>query len=171
MAAPTKIILIVASVLMLAVVALAAYRGRYAMRTAQAFEVPAGTSAPRVLIATQGSAFKDALVQKLVEHLRSAGAGVSVVDVARLSGASPSEWAAVVVIHTWEMNRPPAPVEAFLRRAGGSPNIVVLTTSGSGDARIAGVDVISAASRMDDVADRAATLAARIDAVLARPNP
>jgi hypothetical protein len=142
------------------------YQLHYSMRPARAFEVAGAAAAPRVLIATQGSDFKDAVVAEVVRHLETRQAFVRVIDVSSLSGADINEWSALVVIHTWEMGKPPAVVREFVDRAKDQGKLIVLTTSGRGDFRIEGVDAISAASRIEDADARAAEVSTRVDAVL-----
>lgn len=71
-----------------------------------------------------------------------------------------------IVLYTWEMGKAPAPVRAFLERTRSSPNLVVMATSGGGDAHIEGVDVISAASRMSDVDTRVGQIQMQLDPLL-----
>lgn len=147
------------------------YRVRYSMAPAGEFEVAGAPSGPRVLIATQGSRFKDAVVSGVVDHLRARKANLRVIDVSDLPAVRTGEWDAIVVIHTWEMRRPPPAVEAFVDGMPDRRKLVVLTTSGAGDFKMDGIDAISAASRMEDVSDRVARLSARVDAVLAGQSP
>lgn len=95
---------------------------------------------------------------------------MKVIDVSGLESIQPEDWDVIVVIHTWEMRKPPAAVQAFADRARQRNNIVVLTTSGAGDFKLAGVDAISAASRMADVPMRLEEMTARIDAILDRES-
>src|SRR5688572_7440371 len=83
------------------------YRQHYAMEVARSFEAAGAPSGPRVLIATQGSDFKDALTAGLVAHLQRRSAFVKVIDVTALGGIQEADWNAIVVIHTWEMRKPP----------------------------------------------------------------
>jgi hypothetical protein len=143
------------------------YRGHFAMRLARAFDAGAPTAAQRVLIATQGSLFKDALVSGIVNHLKSRPVYVSVIDVSGLPKIETSDWNAIVVIHTWEYSKPQADAKAFVDRLSDRGKIIVVTTSGSGAARMPGVDAISAASLMDEPPMQLATISQRLDALLA----
>lgn len=160
------ILIVVAAVLVAMLGFVTWYRFHFSMKVAQPFEVQGAPSGPRVLIATQGSAFKDAIVSGIVEHLKRRSAQVSVVDVSALGGVRDADWDAIVVIHTWEMHQPPPAVRAFVDRAPDRRKLVVLTTSGRGDFSLEGVDAISAASKMVDVPARVLEMSRRIDAVL-----
>lgn len=162
-----KALLVGAGVVAVALGFSAWYKAHYSMKPAQAFEVPGTASGRSVLVATQGSRFKDAIVTGLVDHLKEREAHVKVIDVAALPGVNVKDWDAIVVIHTWEMRRPPEPVKAFVDGMGSRGNVIVLTTSGAGDFKMDGIDAISAASRMEDVSARIAEMSARVDAVLA----
>lgn len=142
------------------------YRMHFAMDPAKSFEVTGSGSAARVLIATQGSDFKNALTAALVEHLKRRAAHVKVIDVSALDRVDETEWDVMVVIHTWEMRKPPPVVKTFIDRTEAPEKLVVLTTSGAGDFKLPGVDAISTASRMTDVAARTNDIARRIDAIL-----
>jgi uncharacterized protein (DUF849 family) len=89
-----------------------------------------------------------------------------VIDVSALAGIQETSWDAIVVIHTWQMRKPPAAVKEFVDQARGRDRLLVLTTSGAGDFRMPGVDAISAASVMADVPARVAQIANRLDAIL-----
>jgi hypothetical protein len=143
------------------------YRAHYSMEPARSYELPGAASAPKVLIATQGSEFKDAVVAGLVDHLKDRRASVKVIDVSALSRTNVDGWNAIVVIHTWELRKPPAAVKAFIERTGDRSKLIVLTTSGAGDFKTEGVDAVSAASRMTDFYARVEEISARVDATLA----
>ena len=72
----------VAILLIAAVGPLAWYRIHFAMSLVTGFTVNDATSERRVLIATQGGAFKDAVVSGVVERLRQPSIFIQVVDVA-----------------------------------------------------------------------------------------
>jgi hypothetical protein len=160
--------LLIAALILVALAASAAwYRAKYSMDVARAFEVNDPRSLPRVLIASQGSAFKDAVVAGVVTHLETRQAYVKVIDISLLPGLNAEEWDAIAILHTWEMGKPPAVVQDFVDGARTRNNLVILTTSGRGDFAIAGVDVISSASRTEDVTPRVTDVLNRIDAILA----
>jgi predicted small integral membrane protein len=159
------------SIAVLAVVVvgfLAWYRIHFAMSPVEGFTVNETSSEQRLLIATQGSAFKDAVVAGLLERLRQRPIFIRVIDVSALSDVNDSEWDAVIVLHTIEYGKAPVPAQAFVNRAGDAGKVVVLSTSGAGDFKIEGIDAISSASRMTDVQARVDELLGRIETVLAR---
>jgi hypothetical protein len=119
-----------------------------------------------VLVATQGSEFKDAVVGGVVEHLKARAVYVKVFDVSLLPAVNEDEWSAIVLIHTWEMRKPPAAVKTFVGSTRNSGKLVVLTTSGAGSFKMVGIDAISSASVVADAPSRAADIAVRVDDIL-----
>jgi hypothetical protein len=165
-----KLLLALAALIAASIAFASWYRNHYSMSTAPAFEVNSPQSSPRVLIATQGSKFKDAVVAGVVEQLKARAAYVKVIDISALPGVDDGEWSAVVILHTWEMGKPPNEVQAFVDRARGSGKLVVLSTSGAGDSRIEGLDAISSASVVADAASRAEDILVKLDAILERQS-
>jgi hypothetical protein len=144
------------------------YRFHFAMQPATTFSVNDPSSERRILIATQGSEFKDAVVTGVVDRLRERPIFIQVIDVVALADANEADWDAIVVLHTIEYGRAPAASQAFVDRAEDLAKVVALSTSGGGDATIDGVDAISSASRMTDAPAKIAELVARIDMLLTR---
>ncbi len=154
----------------MAVVALVAcmswYRVHYSMHPARAFEINSPAANSKVLIATQRSDFKDSIVSGVVAHLREHQAYVKVVDVSALPSVRETDWNAIVLIHTWQMEKPQPDAKKFIDRTKNLRKVIVLTTSGAGTRKMEGVDAISSASDMIDVPKRVAEVDKRIDAVL-----
>lgn len=142
------------------------YKYHYSMTVAESFEINTPDLPKRVLIATQGSQFKDALVAAVVEELREQPVYIKVIDVSLLAGVDEEDWSAVVVIHTWENWKPQLDAKRFLRRMKMSEKVVVLSTSGSGDEKMEGVDAIAAASVMESVPDYAEVILERLKPLL-----
>lgn len=142
------------------------YRAEFSMRAAREFEVNRSDARVRVLIATQGSDFKESVVSGVIAHLAPRQAYVRVTDVSLLPDIREQDWSAVIILHTWEMGKPPHAVAEFLRRATDRHKIIALATSGDGRFKIDGIDAISTASRMADAPLRVAEINAKLDALL-----
>ena len=136
------------------------------MDIAAAFEVNTPERELRVLIATQGSEFKDAVVAGVVEHLKKRQAYIKVIDVTALSQVDQDKWTVVLVIHTWENLKPQADAKAFIERTKDSGKVIVLTTSGRGSYEVEGVNAISSASVMADVPARTLDITNRLASLL-----
>lgn len=166
-----KVLLAVAAV-PVAVLAFATwYAAHYSMAEAKPFEVNSPSAREHVLIATQGSAFKDAVVQGVVDRLKTRPVYVKVIDVAQLPSVRESDWNAIVILHTWQMSKPPDTVRAFVDRSDSRDKLVVLATSGEGTAHIAGLDTITAASKKADVSARVDEIVLRVEKLLSRQTP
>lgn len=136
------------------------------MDIVESFEVNTPELKNRVLIATQGSEFKDAVVVGIVDHLKKRDAYIKVVDVAVLQQVNHDKWNAVVIIHTWENWKPQADAKAYLERVKDLKKIIVLTTSGNGGHKIEGVHAITSASEINDIPSYILNMNARLDAIL-----
>jgi hypothetical protein len=144
------------------------YKIHYSMTSVREFEVNNRSIEPKVLVATQGSAFKDSIVRGVVEHLNHRPAYVKVIDVAGLNGVNETDWDAIVVIHTWEMHQPQVDAKRFIERVKNTRKIIVMGTSGAGTFKMEGIDAISSASIMTDVSARVAEIDLRLDGILAK---
>lgn len=162
---PKVTLLAIVALLLLIVPSLLWYKAHYSMTIARSFEIGSPSYAKHVLIATQGSLYKDALVAGIVDHLKTRSTYIRVMDVSALPSVQESDWNAIVVIHTWENWKPQPDARAFIERARDPKKILVVTTSGSGKERLAGVDAISAASVMEDVPTRLGLIESRLDAL------
>jgi hypothetical protein len=166
-----RALLVVALTLVALVASASWYLVQNSMSVAREFEVNDPRASNRVLIATQGSAFKDAVVAGVVARLEGRGAYVKVIDIASLGTVREQEWSAIAIVHTWEMGQAPAEVRRFAATLREPHKLVGFATSGRGDFKLDGVDVISSASRMPEVPARVADLAGAIDAILGTTPP
>lgn len=101
-----------------------------------------------VLIASQGSQFKDNLVDSIVKILKERSVNVKIIDVTGLTLINESDWDALIFIHTTEKWQLQPDVKAFLDRAKDLNKIMLVTTSGDGKWKTADyrVDIITSAS-------------------------
>lgn len=162
-----RLLTILVTGFLLASAALSSYVLRHHMGKVEPYEYGSASTPQHVLIATQGSPFKDRLVTELITLLAAKSVHVRVIDVADLASIDADQWQAIVILHTWEIGRAPHAVRAFLDQLAAADKIIDVTTSGSGRERLPGIDVISSASVMADVPALASQIGARIDARLA----
>jgi len=161
-----KVIIGVAALALTALAFLTWYKFHYSMDVAESFEINTPDLKHRVLIATQGSEFKDTVVAGIVDYLKQRHAYIKVIDVAALPQVNEDKWNAVVVIHTWENWKPQADAKAYLERVKDLNKVIVLTTSGNGDYKIEGVNAITSASVMTDIPSHILDIKARLDSIL-----
>jgi hypothetical protein len=126
----------------------------------------------RVLVASGRSDFKQAVIGRLRERFEPRGVYMKLVGLSGLEGEEPSAYGAVVVMTgcvAWGMD-PRA--DAFLKKYGERPNIVLLATSGGGDwlpdRKGKEYDAVSSASKQTRVTEMAEEIGDKVDALLER---
>lgn len=142
------------------------YKLTYSMEPAETYEINDEKAPYHVLIATQGSNFKDLLVNQLIIELETRPVYVRVIDVSALSQIKEAEWMAIVVLHTWEYARPEQNAKDFIDRIRDRKKLIVLSTSGSGNNLIEGVDGITSASRPSEVPIKVNEIMTRVTKLL-----
>lgn len=145
------------------------YKHTYSMDRATSFTRGNPQAHGRVLIATQGSAFKDSLVNQIIAGIARDSVFVTVIDVSGLDSIREVEWKAIVLIHDWEMWKAPPVVTAFVSRLQDHSRVVDVTTSGGGTEKLPGVDAISSASKLSEVKMLARTVSDKVSNLLNRP--
>jgi len=144
------------------------YKIRYSMDVVKPFNVLIQNAEHRVLIATQGSNYKDAVVSGVIEALKDRPVSINVIDVSGLSNIDINQWSALVVLHTWENWLPQPDAKQFIDDLAPSniEKVIVLTTSGRGDYKMFGIDAITSASVMSDVPRNVETVIQRLNALI-----
>jgi len=139
---------------------------------AESFEVNSPELEQKVLIASQGSGFKNALVKSLTEHLGEKQIYIKVVDVSALEGVNEDDWDAVVLIHTTEKWKLQPDVKEYLDRVKDLSKVILLTTSSSGEWKTEdyNIETITSASKMSGVKSLAAKILTRLDSILEIEN-
>lgn len=142
------------------------YKNANSMEIAEPFEVNSPLLEQKILIATQGSKFKDKVVDGLVERLRDHSLYLKVIDVSSLPDIEEDDFIAIVLLHNWELQKPPEAIEQFLKESKNNKKIVVLATSGGSDTSREGVDVISGESIMGEAPERVDQLMSKLELLL-----
>jgi hypothetical protein len=122
----------------------------------------------RVLIATQRSEFKEAVVSRILEDLRKDLCYVKVIDLRGLKDEPTAEYDAVIVVNTckaWSLSRG---ASRFVKDFEDKEKVVLLTTAGGGDwmPKSAGVDAITSASKSQKVDPLAHEIVGRVRKIL-----
>jgi tetratricopeptide (TPR) repeat protein len=143
----------------LAVAAFAVYLFLYYPRKIEPFEINRADLPTKVLIATQGSDFKNSLVATVCDKLEKYPAYVKVINVEGLDDVDAANWQNIIVMNTMMINKMSSHVERFVLQSGHLKNSLLLVTSGGFDYLPTNqtVDTITAASRKGDI-DRLAIL-------------
>lgn len=161
-----KIGIVLAIALLVVFILLTWYTYVFSMDIAKSYEINNPAYEQKILIATQGSPFKDKVVDYIVDELIRQRIYIKVVDVSELPTISKDQFTAIVVLHTWEMEKPPDVVADFLEKSKNQKNIIVLATSGGSDTTMEGIDAISSASKMIDVPFKAEEILKRLKPIL-----
>jgi hypothetical protein len=124
-------------------------------------------AAQRVLIATQRSEFKEAVVSKIVEDLEKDLFYVKVIDLKRLEHEPATNYDAIVVVNTCKAWRLTGDASKFVKAFPDKDKVVLLTTAGGEDwkPKSVEVDAITSASKeqkSDPVADEISRMVRKI---------
>lgn len=126
------------------------YKHEYSMNKVQGYDLNAPSLSTKLIIATQGSEFKDKITNDILEKYRSDSIFIKIIDVSMLQKINPKDYNAVVVMHTWENWKPPIEVKEFIKRTRDhKEKIIVLTTSGEGSYKMDDVDAITGESKLE----------------------
>jgi len=120
------------------------------MRIVKSFEVNTSEMPIDLLVATQGSLFKDSLLSNIISAFKDR-AYVKVIDVNQIQEEDVLKWDAICIMHTFEYWKPPASIEKFFRSNPNLDHVVVFTSSGNGNYKMDEVDAITGASIIEEV--------------------
>jgi hypothetical protein len=164
-----KILLIVISTpAVLFVVLLGAYIIMNWQGVIDPYQVGDPAAPQKILIASQGSDFKNTLLEDIVKQLKSDDVYMSIIDCTSLKEDNVKDWNAVVIIHTTKVHQIPKYVSGYLQQFPDLSNFVLVSTSGGGDEVVTEfeVDSISAASWMPDAEEIAARVVSKVENIL-----
>lgn len=122
------------------------YNSKYSMDVVSQEYFGMASAPIKLLIATQGSTYKDKLTRELIHEINSDNIYIDKCDITHLPHKVPEDYNAIILIHTWEISNPPREVSELLSKIDDSYKVFALSTSGSGDEKIDSVDGISGAS-------------------------
>jgi len=168
-----KMLIILFSVPLIAILSFASY---YLINNLQGIIEPYQIGNPgadqKILIASQGSDFKESLLYELTEEIQDKERFLSIVDCTQLDREDLSKWDACVIIHTTQIHGMPKAAESFLINSDTHSNVILVTTSGGGDEEIRNFDVdgISSVSRMSVIPDLVDSITFKLDCILNIPK-
>lgn len=126
------------------------YQNRYSMDIIEEFEVNSPSENSKLLIATQGSEFKNTITTAIVDYYKTEPIYIKVLDISSLADVNPANYDALLIVHTWEMWKPPSTIQTFMDRTVDERNkMIVLTTSGEGNYKMEGIDAFTGESKLD----------------------
>ncbi|MFH6769077.1 hypothetical protein V8G56_10055 [Gaetbulibacter aquiaggeris] len=140
------------------------YKYEYSMDKVETVQFNSPDLDLKLLIATQGSAFKNEITSNITDHYKKDSVYIKVIDVSQLPEIDPIDFNAIVIIHTWENWKPPKEVQSFLEQNMSNQNkIVVLTTSGKGSFKIKEIDAITGESKLENTTFYANLIIKKLD--------
>ncbi|MFL1895331.1 hypothetical protein ACJRPK_06485 [Aquimarina sp. 2-A2] len=119
------------------------YKYEFSMEIADAYQVNSPYLESKLLIATQGSDFKNAIVDGVVNHFKGDTIFIDIMDISGLNKVKPEDYDAILILHTWENWKPPFVVKRFVENTTDQHDkMLVLTTSGQGSYTIKQVNTL-----------------------------
>lgn len=120
-----------------------------------------------VVIANEGSNFKDSIASILVRHFENESVQVKVIPLSSLSKVEPKDFSAVVIIHSLYTRNPPPEVAHYIKNQSAClDKIVVMTISSNGTYKMDDVDAITGASKIKEVTMYANKIIAKLNPIL-----
>ncbi len=162
-----KLLIVVLGIIFVFFLFLLWYQHQYSMDVIEPYTINSPSFEKKLLIATQGSEFKDKVTTGIVNHYTSDAIYIQIIDIEELQGIDPKDFNALVIIHTWEYSKLPVAVKAFIDRTENDRDkIVVLTTSGEGTYKVKDVDAIAGESILEDAPVFVKEIISRLDSIL-----
>ncbi|MBQ4802964.1 hypothetical protein J8L88_08910 [Aquimarina sp. MMG015] len=143
------------------------YEYTYSMDTVIPFEVNNKNAKTKILIASQGSKFKDSVVQGILRKYEKDTIYFKVIDVYTLFTVNIEKWDALILINSWEYGSPPKNVKKFIKNHPNELNkLIVLSTVGSSNIVLKDVDVISGESIIEKTSTYVEVVTNRLNQII-----
>lgn len=128
------------------------YNQKYSMSIINEAEFNETSLNHKLLIVSQGSSYKNRILDILIDFYKAKNLHIKVIDVTQLDYKNKAleNYDAIVIFHTWEMMSPPSEVSQFVASNPKNKRVFTLATSGGGDQKIIQVDGISSASVIEN---------------------
>lgn len=166
------LITIIAIPIVLFIVFLGAYIVINWQGVIEPYQIGNSNANQKILIASQGSEFKNNLEKELIRLLKNDNTFLSIVDCTTLGHEDAADWDAVIIIHTTQIHGMPEEVRDFLLSSDDLSKILLVTTSGGGDEVVTEFEVsaISTASRLSVTSIITKWLTSRLDSILGKES-
>ena len=156
-----------ASIAVLVIVFIAYYL-IYSQEVIEPFEVNSPALETKVLVGSQGSDFKNALLEKLTERIGKKDIYIRAIDVTTLSDIKDESWDAIILINSIQWYKLQKDVRVFLNSAQTTDRIIMLATSGDGDVKPkeGKIDTITSASKMNKLDEKLEEILSKLEPIL-----
>jgi hypothetical protein len=162
-----RILIVIGAIIAFMIIAFGVYLLMNRQDVAEPMEVGSPEMNKKILIATQGSEYKNLMVDTLTARLKGEDLYISVIDISGLNEINQEDWDAEVIIHTTEGWKLPDPVKEYLEGIENPDEVMLLITSGDGgwkpeDCK---VDVLTSASKVADISEKANSIEEKINSL------
>jgi len=163
-----KVLIALSSLIVLFVIASGVYLLIHRQGVAESFEVGSADMSKKILIASQGSKYKNLMVDTLTSRLKGEDVYISVIDISGLNEIDQEDWDAQIIIHTTEAFKLPEPVKEYLDRIENPDEVMLLITSGGGEWKPEDckVDILTSASKVADISELANSIVVKVNSLL-----
>jgi hypothetical protein len=122
-------------------------------RKIEPFEINKPELSNRILIASQGSEFKNALLTNLIGKIDNDSTYIKVINVSELNDVQDMDWKNIIIINTCIADKINKTANQFILQTNNTNTIIMLITAGDGGWKPINlsVDAISTASRVSYV--------------------
>jgi hypothetical protein len=143
------------------------YMMMYSQGVIESFEAGEKNSTDKILIASQGSEYKELFVQKVIDRLESDSLLIKVIDVTEIEKENIDDFKAVLIINSIEMYDMQDNAKGFLSGAN-SDKVIMLATSGNGamGPKDKSIDAITTASSVETIDEKVDEVIKRMEKVL-----
>ena len=121
------------------------------MEPVEAYQINPKATGKKVLIATQGSEYKDGLTQALINELKSKDAYIKVIDVTGLDQTTRKEWDTIIFMHAWEIGEPHESVANFIGDSFDQNTMFMITKADDDESYMEGIDGITGESSVANI--------------------
>lgn len=143
------------------------YKITYEMEVAQSKAIHSPNLTTKVLVATQGSDFKDAVVTNIFNFYKKDSVYIKAIDVSQLPQVDSSKYNVIVILHTWEYGKPPASVLEFIENNSERKHkMIVYATSGAGNNKIEGIDAMAGESILENASDVSDAILSKMESMI-----
>ncbi|MDA3837571.1 MAG: hypothetical protein PF574_01160 [Candidatus Delongbacteria bacterium] len=128
------------------------YMMMYSQGVIEPFEAGEKASSEKVLIASQGSEYKNMFVKKIIEKLKNDSLFIKVIDVTEIEKENIDDFKAVLIINSIEMYDMQENAKGFLS-SGNIDKVIMVATSGNGSMgpKDNSIDAVTTASSIETI--------------------
>ena len=141
----------------------AIYMALYTQGVIESFEAGEKSSNERILIASQGSDYKNIFVEKVIEKLKNDSLFIKVIDVTEIEKENIDDFKVILIINSIEMYDMQENAKGFLSGVN-TDKVIMLATSGNGamGPKDNSIDAITTASSVETIDEKVDEVMKRI---------